>query len=99
MATRKETGFRKTIAKNKEFSPRLSPAVAERVFRYCQTTNQNRTKFVEMCVTEVLDRLEVEQYQSMDKDDLIALLMGKKVTANIYGLETTQDDQRQLCIL
>lgn len=75
MRTRKENNFRDTKSKTGTFSPRLSVSTSDRVFRYCKETNQNKTRFVEMCVKERLDVLEREMLGSLSKEQLIEMLM------------------------
>lgn len=74
--TRTETGCRNVSSKD-GFSPHIGRPTAERLTKYCQLKNINRTKFVEQCVNDRLDILEKEYYEALSKDDLIALIMNK----------------------
>lgn len=74
---RTEMGCRNTKSKNGTFTPHIATQTAERLTKYCHLTNINRTKFVEQCINKQLDWLEKEYYESLTKDDLIALVMGK----------------------
>lgn len=73
--TRNESGFRNANSKDGSFSPHISKSVTERLTRYCKDTNQNRTRFVEKCITERLEVLEKEFLESKSKEELIALLL------------------------
>lgn len=79
------------------FQPEINPKLSRRIAVYCEATDQNRTKFVEWCIAEALDRLEPDLYESMDKDTLVELVMRAKNLT--IGQETMRHDARQLCIL
>lgn len=74
---REENTFRCVPSKTGEFNPHLSKATAQRINHYCKATNQNRTKFVEKCINDMLDRLEMELYEAMSKEDLIQIILHK----------------------
>ena len=71
---RVEDNCRNTKSKDGGFSPRIGKATAERLTKYCNIINMNRTKFVENCINERLDALEGEYYNSLTKEELIQLL-------------------------
>ena len=73
--TRNETKCRKTRSRDGSISPKLNVKISERITRYCELKNINRTKFVEQCCETTLDRLEQSLYEGMSKDELIVLLM------------------------
>lgn len=73
--TRNEKNHRNTHSKDGSFSPHISTKVAQRIDRYCRATNQNKTKFVEMCCTSKLDVLETEFLASLSKEAVIKLYL------------------------
>lgn len=75
---RDESGCRRTMSKEGCFSPKINKATTARLLAYCSRVNINKTKFVEKCVNECLDKLEEEYYESLDKSELIRLLREKK---------------------
>lgn len=77
MKKRNETNYRDTKAMDGRFSPNLNAQISERISRYCKTTNQNKTRFVENCVARQLDICEREAYEAMSKDELIELLISR----------------------
>lgn len=74
---REENTFRSISSKTGGFTAHLSKTTAQRINHYCKTTNQNRTKFVEKCINDMLDRLEMELYETMSKEDLIQIILHK----------------------
>lgn len=76
--TRNESGYRHTTPKDGRGSFHLGETTTSRIFKYCSMMNINKTKFVEQCVNESLDKLETEYYESLDKETLIRLLREKK---------------------
>ena len=87
MKTRNETGCRITRANNGKFGPKICAEVADRVLKYCMKTGQNRTKFVEWCITRTLDDLEREEYLSMSKEDLVDMILGRRITNEVSKIE------------
>lgn len=79
------------------FQPEINPRLSHRISIYCSATDQNRTKFVEQCMEEALDRLEPATYETMDNAALAKLVLRAKNL--IDGQEADGYDQRQLCIL
>ena len=77
MRNRDESGFRNTLAKDEGFSPHLGKKIALRITAYCKETNQNRTRFVEMCCSRQLDLLEREMLSSKTKEELIEMYLNK----------------------
>ena len=75
--TRKEEFYRDTNSKDGGISPKFGKVTADRVIRYCKATNQNKTRFMEKCVNERLDVLEMELYENMTREELIAMIMAK----------------------
>ena len=75
---RDESGCRRTVSKEGCFSPKINKTTTARLLAYCSRVNVNKTKFVEQCVDECLDRLENEYYESLDKQELIRLLREKR---------------------
>ena len=73
-----EMTYRDTTQKNGNFSPKLGKQVASRVIRYCKRTNQNKTKFVEDCVSKALDELEKDMLSQLSKEELIQMIMNEK---------------------
>lgn len=71
-------------SKDGRVSLHISKKTTDRINRYTQATNQNRTKFVEYCVNTVLDRLERELYSKMTKEELIDILMSNSTGEEIY---------------
>ena len=72
---RVETEYRDTTSANGTFCPTLNSRVTKRLVRYCKATNQSKTKFVESCIEKQLDLLERETYESMEKEELVNLLL------------------------
>lgn len=74
---RVETNYRKNKSKD-GFSPHIGNKLADRIDIYCKRHNTNKTKFVEACVAAQLSVLEMQDYESYSKEELIALLMEKE---------------------
>lgn len=72
---RNEENYRDVKSRDGGFSPHISKHTAERLTRYCQSINKNRTKFVEECINNQLDTLEQKYYESLTKEELIELLL------------------------
>ena len=72
---RNEENYRNVKSRDGVFSPHISRHTAERLTRYCQSKNINKTKFVEECINKQLDVLEREYYESLTKDELINLIL------------------------
>ena len=78
MAEKKRTfGYKDSVSKSGSFSPHLGKATSERLTKYCKSTNQNRTRFIEKCINEKLDVLEMEYLESLSKEELIELYLNK----------------------
>lgn len=75
---RVETNCRKVRSKDGSFSPHIGKRLADRIDRYCKRHNTNKTKFVEACIAAQLSVLEMQDYESYSKEELIALLMEKE---------------------
>lgn len=77
--SRVETEYRHTCAKDGGITVHICRDIAERVRRYCQLTNQNKTMFVVRCVKERLDELEEklaeEILREKTKDELIQMII------------------------
>ena len=73
--TRNEEGYRNTQTEDGCFSPHISRRTSQRIVKYCQQQNINKTKFVEDCVNERLDVLEREALNAMSKEMLIEMLL------------------------
>lgn len=73
-----QIAYRHRDRKDGRFSPYINRTTSERIRKYCEAKNINKTKFVEQCITERLDALEREMYESMTKDELIAIILQKK---------------------
>ena len=65
------------MRKTRTFIPHIGKATAKRLFKYCRLANINKTRFVEQCINARLDILERNYYESLSKEELIRLLMGK----------------------
>ena len=77
MRTQRSTdnGFRKAMkTKDGRLSLKLNPYIAQRLTRYCEATNQNRTAFVEMIIGKTITELETDMYDRLTKSQLIDLL-------------------------
>ena len=72
---RNETNFREAVSKDGSFSPHINKKTSERLTRYCKVMNQNRTRFVEACINEQLDRIERQAYEPLTKDELIDIIL------------------------
>lgn len=72
---REQTKYRKRGRKDGRFSPNICEPTAERIRRYCEIKDINKTKFVEQCVNDRLDALEREFYDSLTKEELISIIM------------------------
>lgn len=79
------------------FQPEINAELSHRIAVYCDATDQNRTHYVVHCVEKCLDDDEQALYNSMDKDDLIALV--RELQRSVKKQEADKRDQRQLCIL
>jgi len=74
--TRVETSCRNTApAKDGTMSVTICKTIAERVRKICSITNQNRTRFVEMCVKEYLDTHARDELSGKTKDELIDIIL------------------------
>lgn len=73
--TRKETKYRDSKSRSGEYSPKISPALADRIKNYCKLVNMNKNTFVEEHCKEALDKLEREAYENMSKEELVELLL------------------------
>ena len=72
---RTEYGCRKTASKDGNFSPCISKETAERLTRYCELMNLNRTKFVEHCINLQLDEFEKRSLMAKSKEELVEMLL------------------------
>ncbi len=75
---RVENGYRNSKSKDGTISFTVGKPLADRIRKYCKRHNTNKTKFVEACVTVQLSILEMQDYESYSKAELIALLMGEE---------------------
>ena len=75
--SRNETKYRKISSKAGTFSPHISQKVNERLSRYCEINNINKTRFVECACIERLDKLEKEMLHNMTKEELEKLILSK----------------------
>ena len=69
--SRNETNIRRTKSKDGTFSPHIKPELAKRITRFCELTNQNKTRFTEAVIAIGLDIKERELLETSSKDDLI----------------------------
>lgn len=74
---RTENGFREVQSYDGSFSPHIGRKTAERLTRMCRLLNKNRTRFVEECINEALDRLEQEYLNGLSKEVLIEMIKQK----------------------
>ena len=77
MEPKKKFGYKNTTSKRGGFSSHISAPTAQRLARYCKATSTNRTRFVEQCVMEKLDQVEIEFLRNLSKDELIELYLNK----------------------
>ena len=69
--SRNETNIRRTKSKDGTFSPHISPEIAKRITRFCELTNQNKTRFTEEVIKIGLDWKERELLETSSREDLI----------------------------
>ena len=84
---RNETNYRKTTTKDDCFSPHLGAKTSERIRRYCSLVNINKTRFVETCVNDYLDKMEKRLYEQMTKEQLIEMLLEKDAVQGVLELK------------
>ena len=76
---RVETEYRTTCAKDGSFSVKIDKDVADRIRRYCELTNQCKTKFVVQCVKDRLHDCEQEIAEQIlrekSKEELVQMIM------------------------
>ena len=72
---RNEENYRNVKSRDGVFSPHISKHTADRLARFCQSKNINKTKFVEECINNQLNTLEREYYESLTKEELIKLIL------------------------
>ena len=69
---------RRSESVNGEFSPRIDKKTADRIKRYCNAKNINKSTFVCGCVNEKLDMLEKEYYSSLSKEQLVDMILAQR---------------------
>ena len=75
---RNESSYRATNSMDGRFSPNISERTTERIVRYCQRNNLNKTRFVEECVNYRLDELEREMLEELSKEQLIDIIISNR---------------------
>ena len=75
--TRIETKCRKALSKDGTYSPKLDPATAKRLIRYCVIADVNKAKSVCEAVNTWLDAKERKLLEEKSKEELIELLLGR----------------------
>lgn len=75
---RVEDGYRNSKSKDGTISFTVGKPLADRIRKYCKRHDTNKTKFAEACINVQLSMLELKDYESYSKEELIALLMEKE---------------------
>lgn len=77
MSERKAVSYvnRGNKPKNGEYVSHIPRAIAERLRKYCKLTNQNCQRYVERCIIANLDIDERKILESMNKDELIDMIL------------------------
>lgn len=70
--------YRNTLSKDGSLTAHIPSDTANRIRIYCSRQNIAVGKFIEDCISDQLDILEREAYNSMPKEMLIELLLAKK---------------------
>lgn len=73
--TRNETKFRTTASKDGRFSPKLDKATSERLIRYCEMMDLNKTITASTAVNYWLDAVERKTLEEKSKEELIELIL------------------------
>jgi len=72
---REERTYRETKSKDGTFSPILNKQISQRINRYCEAKNINRTVFVTEVLSERLNFLEREMLMEKSKEELVEIIL------------------------
>ena len=73
--TRNETKCRTSASKDGRFSPKLDKSTSERLIRYCEMMDLNKTTTASVAVNYYLDAIERKTLEDKTKEELIEMLL------------------------
>lgn len=68
---KKNFKYKETKSETGQLHVHINQKLSARIADYCKRTNQNKTRFVETCVREVLEKAERKYYEQLSHEEVL----------------------------